>query len=92
MIRTLTLVRCDECPAELLGCDCIVNESRELTALAAARAEGWKRVPMGDHNLDLCPECYAAAVLAGRLPDPITPSETVRGPEAHPRRGVGSRV
>jgi hypothetical protein len=89
LIRTLTYLRCDRCPAELAGCDCLGFENRELNALATAREEGWHRLAMGDHALDLCLECYAAAVLAG--PDPIT-TETRREREATPSWDVGSRV
>lgn len=89
MIRTLTYLRCDRCPAEFDGCDCLGFANREANALAAARAGGWARMHGPADIVDLCPECYAAALLVG--PDPIT-TETRRERESPPCWDVGSRV
>jgi hypothetical protein len=65
MIRTLTLVRCDSCPAELVGCNCLGAANREMNALAVAREEGWRRLPVGDRAADYCLDCFACLVLKG---------------------------
>ena len=66
MIRTLTLVRCDDCPAEAIGCT-EDNHSREATAMAAVRDVGFHRVWTEKGLTDLCLDCYAARFYTGRL-------------------------
>lgn len=57
MIQTRTEVRCDGCGTTVLG-DLDHHANREFNALAAARAEGWKRTWVGVSLRDLCPRCH----------------------------------